>query len=776
MKVTIAALLHDIGKFYQRAEKSLGDNSVYQKYIKDDGYIHSAFTAKFFNEKLNNNLPDFDNVLHLSAGHHIDELSEIKKANIIATGHDRKDLSGVNYDVPDYEKNNDLTKKMNIIFNEVNLDKESSSYNELSSYNEPSSYNESSSYNKLYELNLTKLSDLGNTEESLVKDKEKTQKEYKVLFDLMLEEIEEMNRKGYNSYEELHQYLYPILKEYTVTIPSSTFNQKVSTVSLFDHSKLTCAIANCQKYNKSGIFAFVNYDISGIQKFIYKVAEGKEAKPKVAKSLRTRSFYLSVLTDFVAYYIVNEFGLTYENVLYSSGGRGRILVPYSDDINDRLVNINKKIESSMFDMHSCEISFSIAYSKVNDEELVKSNISDFMRDGLTIISEKSKKFKSIISNSEFSAVSASKDTVCILCNNNSKVDSDGICGFCNKLLKINDLLVKENKFIVEYNYDLNNNVFSNSLSYENSLNIKGLGNIIFHNVSKFTLDRPKSYYLSINCHKIGESKTYAKSNIGGKSFEDIAKNSVGDQKIAAIKMDVDNLGFVFLKGIKKDNETISKNLTLSRMMDYFFTKKLVEICNKEEYKKSIYINYAGGDDLVLISPASMALNLVRDINSEFEIFTGYNKSLHISAGIEIFSPTTPVRYEINIAEDYLSQSKLTKDKNSFTMLGVSLPNSEINKVLEDIRKFEDGLNNETLSRTGLYEIYTYILRGLEVDDVKGFMHFIPLIAYSIKRNMNDYWMNILKKIFVVQDIKRSTLEYYKVVFTIALMKTRKNDN
>ena len=70
----------------------------------------------------------------------------------------------------------------------------------------------------------------------------------------------------------------------------------------------------------------VEYDLS-IQSFIYQITEGNNTKPYVARSLRTRSFYLNVLCDFIAYKIAHAFNVTHENILYTSGGRGQVLVP-----------------------------------------------------------------------------------------------------------------------------------------------------------------------------------------------------------------------------------------------------------------------------------------------------------------------------------------------------------------------------------------------------------------------------------------------------------------
>ena len=758
-KVTIAALLHDIGKFYQRAENHLDKINLYQQYVKQDGsYAHGGFTAKFINSFINDQLEDFSEVLHLSANHHKSVDSIIKKADIIAAGHDRNDK-----DMELLERNEDnestttnyVTKRMNIIFNEVKL---------------------SDNLNNSYLVNLSPLSNYGFSKESYEKDTKSSRKEYKELFFMMRADLDKMNRINYKDYVTLHHLLYPIIKEYTTCIPASTMinaKEKMTVVSLFDHLKLTTAIANCMEKCDNRKYILLDYGISGIQKFIYKVSEGRESKPNVAKMLRTRSFYIGIVVDFLTYYIANEFNLTYENVLYSSGGRGRILLPAIPDFDNKIREINKKIEKGLFYFHNAELALNLKYYVIEEKELVETSISDLVTfENQITISEKNKKFATVISDSSFKNISKNINNMCPMCNTNES--NNGLCSFCQSMLNLNDkVLTKKDSFVVEFNY--NNYISKNNSLFE--LNIPGIGSIVIYDSLNSIIINPKSYYISINDHYIGETKFYAKSNIGSKSFEEIAKENEGDEKLAVIKMDVDNLGYIFLKGINKSRETISKNLTLSRMTDYFFTKKLVSICNKEIYKKSIYINYAGGDDLVIICPASMSTDLVNDIYDEFNTFTGHNVSMHISTGIEIFNPTSPVRYAVERAEDKLSASKDNKAKNSFCVFDVVLSNENVSKLISDINMFVKGINSEEkdykLSRTGLYNIYSYILKSLSGNN---HLKYIPLIAYMLRRNMNSYWQDKFKNIFINKDINVDTLKYYKVVFSFVLLKTRDKEN
>lgn len=91
----------------------------------------------------------------------------------------------------------------------------------------------------------------------------------------------------------------------------------------------------------------VRGDISGVQKFIYRItAPGAEAKG-TAKRLRGRSFYLSVLADVIADWIIRKLNLTMANILFCSGGRFDILVPitsWADKMNEKLLECETDLE------------------------------------------------------------------------------------------------------------------------------------------------------------------------------------------------------------------------------------------------------------------------------------------------------------------------------------------------------------------------------------------------------------------------------------------------
>lgn len=755
MKYILAGLLHDIGKFYQRTGIKL--EKYYDIYKKNNSYTHACYTAQFIEENIKIKFESISSLMDESAGHHNSAYGIVKQADFISSGHDRKEAKMTDYaDVSDDINENYKTRRLFTIFNELKIYEQK---------------------NKLKLLNLDPL--LNQTYKDFGKNhlsNKEAEKEYLDLYEKFLTDVKKIDFNNINNYIKLHHLIYPIIKNYTTSIPANTISD-MPTVSLYEHLKLTAAIAGCIEQETEEIpLVIFDYDVSGIQSFIYKITEGGSKKEKISKNLRTRSFYLSLLADFIAYYIIHKFNLSYENILYSSAGRGRLLLPNIKNFDEMILKICNEIESQLYKIHNGSLGIVFSYLKLDGNEFSKKPLDDFDNKKIRVNS-KNQKFKEVISKENFSFIKSPLNKICTMCENNeSKAD---ICEFCNSMLELNDfILAKNDKFYIEFNY---NDKVTNS---DFTLKIGDIGEINFYLKYDFPIN-DDSFYLSINSYEVGEIKTYAMSLNKNISFTDISKyrknSNFGDNKIAVIKMDVDNLGYIFKYGLKgerenkeknqnNDKETSSKTLNLSRTLDLFFSYKLPKICGEKTY-----INYSGGDDLVIIVPACSALEIVERIINEFNIYTSYNKSLTISAGIDIFEAVSPVRYAIERAEKMLEKSKDVINKNSFSVLNVSISNDFLKEINEEITCYEKGIINNELSRGVIYDIYSALIMSLENEEKyrERYMRFIPHIAYSIKRNINnDEWTKKLKETFVFLDIDITTIKKYKVILGFVLMNTR----
>lgn len=233
LNIAYAALLHDIGKFYQRTTKIslLNSQEIASTPIHANGYhthIHSGYTAKFFHDYLHLN----DQLEKASSGHHINEVDEfdsiIRDADRIASKIDRNDE---NFDFEENHKKTRyqyITSRLSSIMG--NIDFGQTIYD---------------SKFKLTSIDQCMNPCRNNIEQNTIESIE----EYKKLFTQFIEEIKFDNLLIGKPTPYKYHRMYSLLYKYTTLIPSSTYETNNQTVSLFDHLKLTTAIASCLSQN-----------------------------------------------------------------------------------------------------------------------------------------------------------------------------------------------------------------------------------------------------------------------------------------------------------------------------------------------------------------------------------------------------------------------------------------------------------------------------------------------------------------------------------------------
>ena len=148
------------------------------------------------------------------------------------------------------------------------------------------------------------------------------------------------------------------------------------------------------------------------------------------------------------------------------------------------------------------------------------------------------------------------------------------------------------------------------------------------------------------------------------TFEEISQFSVddgyGDPALVYLKMDVDNLGTLFVKLAEKGRErasALSLYRAFSRRLELFFGVYLVHFIRKRMEKGCVYPVFAGGDDLFLIGSWREMATLAQEIRQEFARFTGFSRLLTLSGGLVFVPPKFPAIRASQSVEDALEQAK-----------------------------------------------------------------------------------------------------------------------
>ncbi len=251
----------------------------------------------------------------------------------------------------------------------------------------------------------------------------------------------------------------------------------------------------------------------------------------------------------------------------------------------------------------------------------------------------------------------------------------------------------------------------------------------------------------------------------------------GHQLIGVLKADVDNLGLIFSEGLQ-DMLTISRYLTMSRMLDLFFSGWVYRILKETPEFCSIYIVYSGGDDLVLVGPWEVVISFAFKLNKEFRRFTCHNDNITLSAGIAVVHPKFPISSAVALADRYLELSKnLGKDR--ITLFDTTVEWSALDKLFESKDLLEQGhRSNGDILTTGFIHrllVYQKMYREAKEGDI-GKLIFHSHMNYDVRRNLTEKIEdvdNAEKRQWFTDNISPLMLSLYQTPLNENLMKNLK---
>jgi CRISPR-associated protein Csm1 len=594
------------------------------------------------------------------------------------------------------EENPSLTKKkrttipLRSIFSEIRLDSSNSCPKK---YVKPITYADAIEQ-KHYPLKIDSFTDISE--------------EYRHLWTDFCKEIDGIST---NDIEGFFYILLHLLKKYTSFLPSAVWKNE-SDVSLFDHMKMSSAIADClykfkspehidrglkalvkkhqekqldqieEKTLQSPMFNLIGGDISGIQTFIYSIVS-----KKAAKSLKGRSFYLEILTEMIVQYILDKLDLTETNLLYCAGGHFYILAPLEIDIT----SIRNKISKAMYGVHDKTLYLAIDSVPLSFNDFQLGKFSQKWSELSKVLSKrKKKKFNEVLQLIDFSAC----DTVdvCFVCgkpvtNHSDLIVEDDVkkCKMCNSLEELSRDAIKP--YLV-----INKSKQSNEEeSWSKVFNLLGY-HVSFHNdISRI---KKSDYIIKINdqdflikTHERGKQGFRFYYSTKSKEFEKLAENATGIKRWGVLKGDVDNLGKIFSSGLG-EQASISRLSTLSSMISLFFSGHMVSLCS--HYADKVYGIYAGGDDFFIVGSWDILPEIGKIIRDDFGLFTCQNSDITLSVGISIApSQKYPIFKISSFANDELNKAKLYPGKNAVSFLGKAMDWGRF----ADIEAFKVELSN-----------------------------------------------------------------------------------
>ena len=266
-----------------------------------------------------------------------------------------------------------------------------------------------------------------------------------------------------------------VLFDFLKLVPSDITEEEVF-IPLYDHLKLSAALSlilskSSREYSsettmnsaleqkeKAKEITVISVDIGNIQSFISKSYNYEEARKGLTRRLRGRSYFVSLITELIAEYIVEKLGLTHLNILRSSAGSVLII---SNKISDEMKKeLKRELEEFIIDELKGDLTISIAFVDydidsffVRESESQQNNktFRDLLKEiSVRIEKEKARRLSSVMDKiSKFNNEKIGKN-ICKVCGNHIGKEKD-ICDLCEFLEDFGRNIVKNKVILVVKN-------------------------------------------------------------------------------------------------------------------------------------------------------------------------------------------------------------------------------------------------------------------------------------------------------------------------------------
>lgn len=212
------------------------------------------------------------------------------------------------------------------------------------------------------------------------------------------------------------------------------------------------------------------------------------------------------------------------------------------------------------------------------------------------------------------------------------------------------------------------------------------------------------------------------------TFEEMSEKAKGDNRLAVLKADVDDMGVKVGQIASQDSPRYERVRSLSRSLHAFFVEQVQDML--QDSWPHVYTIYAGGDDLLLAAPWNVMLDFASALVKKFESGPGREYSpLTLSAGIALTSYRVPIRHSVERSEGLLEQAKNQKGKNSCAALDAVWMWDSHDSVVGDGKKLARWVEDGLASRSLLHRL----LRLAESNDPAR----APRWSYQAQRNVQD---------------------------------------
>lgn len=782
-RVALAALLHDIGKVYQRtnqtdSQKLENDKQLYCPRNPQGEYshVHAAFTAAAIG-LIEKDLPPLsgapfhgdDSLINAAAAHHRPETFlqwVIAAADRLSSGFERhpdSTISGGNHA--------HITQRLLPVLEGANISNPQKPWEKR--------------FSNQYCLELRPLSPA-----SLFPIKQKARqlpeaaREYQNLWDGFCSALKNIPCAHQQDLALWMDHLDSLLLTYLHAVPSSTYHT-LPDVSLYDHLHTTAALATAlwRYHHETGLettqqvelsnpqnlnapkFLLVMGDFTGIQEFIF--ATGGATQKRANKLLRGRSMMVSMITETAILTVLEKLQLPPTSVVINAAGKFLILAPNTPATLDALqacqTDIRKWFAKNLY--YRC--SLVLAHLPVSCGDFLSETSGQsqsfvftqtIRRLFETLDTAKHRDFEWLEPNAPDPVLSwffQDFNPQLGLCNIDGQLPAQlqqhnlNLCRIAASQIQIGDAVAKQDYLAVYKTTDSQNPGGLEILGYrllfsgnpeklKNSTN----GALRVWDISLPEKDPHAPLFRGLARRNI---HAWVPLNSSGEVMDlsEIAASdtllppNAGTKALGVLKGDVDNLGSIFQTGLERT--TFARWAGCSRTLNAFFSVVLPYVfqygssgfppghSSPQTYDfQPVYTVFAGGDDFFLMGPWKTMIHLSLWMRSAFSCYAAQNPQLHFSAAMVMVKPGIPIRILAHTAEDALEQSKNythangQDTKNALTVFGRTVSWDEM-KTLLDLQGLleKENASFPQFSTSYLYDLLEIVRMEENLQKKKG---------------------------------------------------------
>ncbi|HSW45511.1 MAG TPA: hypothetical protein VLM89_08065 [Phycisphaerae bacterium] len=780
-EITLSAFLHDIGKPMQRAEVPLStqaqrmDSILCPTYQGRSSHLHVLWTNDCLENHLNWLPASLDKVRinQLASHHHRPSEPEhfiISEADRLASGHDRRPAEAADH--PGFKSVPLLS-----IFGRLGFD--------------GTSHDSGRYVPQLLRPDLSTFP-VGDPNRSLVQ-------EYQAIVKTWLGALNAWpvipESLACAAVDSLSRRCFSFVAASTLDEPD---------VSLHDHARLTAAFAGAiHAYHrdepaldeqrirdrKDPKYLLISGDLSGIQSYLFKMpAEGRKGQ---TRAYRARSFYLSMLTHAAATLLLEKLSLPVFNVVMDAGGRFVVLAANTPSTLRILREAQSQIDDWIMNCHAGQLGLTI-------DGTVETSGTGCLAEGFPVLYRRIQ-----------SAVDAAKRHKLW-----SWLQSEGQWRADRQVLPYvhdRERMQQQYQQDVDLGRQLPDALYAGLWDQEpptggrlpQSRDVLGYRMQLYREAPPMEAIARAASFMRLSWSEsdtewiphremasyvprlnAGDIEVLSMSGAGGRestdpeeaeslrpgglaTFEHLALLSqrpsasgrgprlAGQPAIACLKADADRLGFLFSRGFG-EHISFGRVTTLSRMLDFFFRcflpARFANTNGGDAGYRHVYTVFAGGDDLMLVGPWHVMLNLCRDIHDWFSRLAGGNPQVTISAGLAMSHARTPISSLARAAEEQLELSK-GRGRNRITLFDESFTWDEYGSALEDARRLDglliagDQSGHLPLNTGFVYRLLQYERMArrvnearagsadVKLNDLRGELTWRSHLSYDIERNI-----------------------------------------